>query len=234
MNGVDVTRQITGGQIGANLTLRDVTLPTDQAELDEFSQNLASRFNAQGLTLFTDPAGNVPSGGGTPVQSGYVGFANTIQVNPDVLATPSLVRDGTPPSGGPAGSTDLIMRVLNYTFGSESAPGVPQLASQTGGLGPGGTLSAPYTAPATLAGIASSLVSAQAADSARTSDQLTTDQAVQASLQSKLTATTGVSVDSEMALMVQLQNAYSANARVISAAEAMWSDLIGAVTPTAI
>ena len=60
--------QLTGGQLGANITLRDTTLPTYQAELDEFSQNLASRFSAQGLTLFSDPTGNVPAGGGMPVQ----------------------------------------------------------------------------------------------------------------------------------------------------------------------
>ena len=57
LNGVDITSQPNGGSIGANLTLRDTTLPTDQAELDEFSQNLASRFSAQGLTLFSDPHG---------------------------------------------------------------------------------------------------------------------------------------------------------------------------------
>jgi flagellar hook-associated protein 1 FlgK len=76
--GTDVTRQLRGGQIGANITLRDVTLPTDQAELDELAQNMASRFDAQGLTLFTDPTGAVPAGGGVPAQAGYVGFAGTI------------------------------------------------------------------------------------------------------------------------------------------------------------
>ena len=79
--------QLQGGQIGANITLRDTTLPTDQAELDEFAQNLASRFDAQGLTLFTDPTGAVPASvPPPPVQTGYVGFAATIQVNPLVQA----------------------------------------------------------------------------------------------------------------------------------------------------
>ena len=51
LDGNDVTGQLRGGRIGANIALRDTTLPTDQAELDEFAQNLASRFDAQGLTL---------------------------------------------------------------------------------------------------------------------------------------------------------------------------------------
>src|SRR6185312_12391731 len=118
MGGADVTGQLTGGRIGADVTLRDATLPTYQAELDEFAQNLASRFDAQGLTLFTDPAGAVPPGGGVPAQAGYVGFAAIVQVNPAVQANPALVRDGTTtivgnplgasaftpnPPGGPAG-----------------------------------------------------------------------------------------------------------------------------------
>ncbi|MFX9019984.1 hypothetical protein ABTN35_20195, partial [Acinetobacter baumannii] len=38
LGGTDVTTQIAGGSIGANLTLRDRTLPLYQGELDEFSQ----------------------------------------------------------------------------------------------------------------------------------------------------------------------------------------------------
>ena len=74
LGGSDVTSGMTGGQIGADITLRDTTLPTDQSELDEFAQGLSSRFAGQGLTLFSDPTGNVPAGGGTPVQAGYVGL----------------------------------------------------------------------------------------------------------------------------------------------------------------
>ena len=92
LGGTDVTSQLRGGQIGANIALRDTTLPTDQAELDEFAQNLAYRFSAMGLTLFTDPStdpattGNqpgtiLPSDPNRTPPNGYVGFAATIQVN---------------------------------------------------------------------------------------------------------------------------------------------------------
>ena len=73
--GTDVTRQLQGGQIGANITLRDTTLPTDQGELDELSQNMATRVQrAMGLTLFTDPTGTVPAGGGTAGAERLCGF----------------------------------------------------------------------------------------------------------------------------------------------------------------
>ncbi|HBK06415.1 MAG TPA: flagellar hook-associated protein FlgK [Acetobacteraceae bacterium] len=238
LNGGDVTSQMTGGQIGANITLRDTTLPTDQAELDEFSQGLSSRFAAQGLALFTDPTGNVPSGGGAPAQSGYVGYAATIQVSPTVSGNPSLVRDGTNatgtftpnPTGGPAGFTALINNVINYTFGTQSQSGVSQPALNTNGLGPAGNLAAPFNATnGALSDFASSLVSSQAQQSATATANLTTQQALQTSLNARATAVSGVNMDTEMSQMLSLQNAYSANARVISAVQSMFTQLLQAV-----
>jgi flagellar hook-associated protein 1 FlgK len=226
LGGVDVTQQLQGGQIGANITLRDTTLPTDQAELDEFSQNMASRFNANGLTLFTDPLGNVPAQSAPPVQANYVGFAATIQVNPVVQQTPSLVRDGIPqvnPSQY-AGFSTIINAVLNVTFGS-----TPVLGTNTGGLGPAGTLSAPYSPPSTLVGLAATMTAAQAQDSASTSNQLSTEQAVQTTLSDKLSSQSGVHMDTEMSNMIALQNAYGANAKVIAAVQAMWTQLLNTV-----
>ncbi len=245
LGGVDVTQQLTGGELGANITLRDSTLPTYQAELDEFSQTLASQFSAQGLTLFSDPNGNVPAGGGTPVQSSYVGFAAEIQVNPAVQADPSLVRDGTAaiagsptgasaftpnPPGGPAGFSTLITRVLTYALGADAQSGVPQPAANTTGLGADGSLSAPFAAPATLGDFAAALTGAQAADSASVTSQLGTEQAVQTTLANQLTSQSGVNLDQQMSLMIQLQNAYGANAKVMDVVQNMYAQLLAAVS----
>ena len=238
LNGTDVTNQMTGGQIGANVVLRDTTLPTGQAALDEFSQALSNRFAAQGLTLFTNPGGSVPAGGGTPAQAGYIGYAATIQVNPAVTANPSLVRDGTNatsgftpnPPGGPAGFTTLIANIANYTFGTQSKTGVSQPTLHTNGLGASGTLAVPFTAAATaLSDFAISLVSSQAQQSATTTSNLTTEQALQTSLNAKASAVSGVNMDTEMSQMLSLQNAYSANARVIAAVHSMFTQLLQAV-----
>lgn len=242
--GIDVTRQISGGRIGANLQLRDGVLPTFQAELDEFAQNLASRLDAQGLRLFSDPAGLVPAGGGVPVQTGYVGFAGIIGVNPAVLANTAQVRDGTTviagspfgasaftpnPAGGPAGFTTAITRVLDYALGAEAQTGVAQPGSATAGLGPAGTLAAPYAAPATLAGLAATLTAAQAQVSGAVTQQAATETTVQTMLTGKLSAETGVSVDTEMASMITLQSAYGANAKVVAATQTMWDQLLASV-----
>lgn len=46
VNGVDITSQISGGDIGALITLRDKTLPDAQSQLDQLAQQLASAMNS--------------------------------------------------------------------------------------------------------------------------------------------------------------------------------------------
>ncbi len=222
---VDVTSQLQGGQIGANIALRDTTLPTDQAELDELAENTASRFSANGLTLFTEPDGTLPVNTPPPTQSGYVGFANSIQVNPAVQTNPSMVRDGDiPPVPALTGYTGIINVVLNNVLG-----GNPPLVSQVSGLGPAANLNAPYVSPTTLGQLASTILAAQSQDSATTTNQLATEQAVQTTLSSKLSSQSGVNMDTEMSNMIQLQNAYGANAKIIAAVQSMWTQLLNSV-----
>ena len=246
LGGHDVTQQLQGGDLGAQITLRDSTLPTLQANLDEFATTLSSRFAAQGLTLFTDAAGNLPVGGGTPVQAGYLGYASEMQVNPAVSADPSLVRDGTNavagsptgasvftpnPAGGPAGFNTLITRVLDFAMGSQAQPGVAQSPPATTGLGSSGTLSAGFAAPADLATQATDVVAQEAATSSAVSSQLADAQGVQTTLQGKLSAGSAINIDAEMSTMIQLQNAYEANARVMTGVQAMWTQLMQSVAP---
>ncbi len=215
--GADVTSSLSGGTIGAQIQLRDVTLPTDQAELDSFSSTTAQRFDAQGLTLFTDANGNVP----TTVAS-QVGFSGVMQVNNVVAATPSLVSSGTTADA----SSTLIDGILQTTFGTPSTP------VATSGLGPAATLSLPYSGLGSLADLATRLVSSQGADATAASGEVTVQSAVQTSLQTSLGSATAVSTDSEMSKMTALENSYTANAKVIEAVQSMYTDLLDAVDAT--
>ncbi|MBV9537668.1 MAG: flagellar hook-associated protein FlgK [Acidisphaera sp.] len=244
LNGTDITGQIGGGQLGAAIALRDSTLPTYQAELDEFAQTLSTRFDAQGLTLFSNPNGTIPTSAVPPTQSGYVGYAASIGVNPAVKANPSLVRDGTHavagspggataftpnPSGGPSGFTTAIQRVLAFALGGDVQDGVAQPAPAVAGLGPAGTLAAPFAPPSDLAGFATDIVSTEAGDSAAITAQTTSEQAVQSALQAKVSASGAVNMDTEMSTMLQLQNAYGANAKVITTLQSLWNDVLGMI-----
>jgi flagellar hook-associated protein 1 FlgK len=244
LGGQPVTSALTGGSIGANITLRDRTLPEYQAGLDEFAETLTTRFADQGLTLFTDATGQVPVSGGTPVQSGYVGYSQSIEVNPAVAAEPTLVRDGTNAiAGSPTGAsaftpnTDptqtgfdvLIERVLNYSFGPQAQAGVPQTPPASSGLGPAGDLSVPYSDVVTLSDTASALVGAQSSDLSTVNGQLASGQAVQTTLQGQFSSGTAVNTDTELSTMIALQNSYGANARVIAAVQTLFQDLLTAM-----
>ena len=244
LSGVPVTGQVIGGSVGARLALRDTDLPQAQAGLDEFAKTLATRLDDQGLRLFTDPAGNPPALGGTPVQSGYAGFSSVITLNPAVAANPMTVRDGTGsvtagtggasaftpnPPGGPEGDTTLIGRILTYAFGAEAQAGTPQPSPALTGLGAAGTIALPYQPGRTLVDFAANLAGYQAQTANSAQEALTTGQALQSTLQTKLASNTGVSVDTELSNMVELQNAYGANAKIITAAQSMWAALLASV-----
>ncbi len=242
LNGSDITNALQGGSIGAAIALRDSTLPTRQAALDEFSSQLANRFSAQGLTLFSDSAGNVPTTG-TPTQANYVGFSSQIQVNPAVSANVSLVRDGTnniagsatgasaftTNVAGTAGFTTLISRVLDYALGGYTQSGVAQGNIPTSGLGATGSLGIAYLPGTTLGTFATSLSANDATQVSNVSSQLASETDTQTTLQNQLSTGSAVSVDAQMSDMVTLQNSYGANAKVISAIQTMWTALLAAV-----
>ncbi len=129
------------------------------------------------------------------------GFAQDVRVSAAVISAPAMLRDGAGPTGA-AGATTLIDRLLDRVLGS---------------------------APGSLVVTASALVSQSAGLAADAAGQLATGQAVQSSLDKKLAAGTGVSLDTETADLVRLQNAYAANAKVITAAQAMWTQLLDSV-----
>lgn len=248
----DITAVLTGGRIGELIALRDSTLPTMQAELDEFAKTLARRFDQQGLRLFSDGMGNVPGESTLAVQAGYVGFAASIRVFAPVEADARLVRDGThaipnglPPApatiatanpqgssftpnppGGPAGFDVLARRIIEYALGSALSPGVahdPQLATR--GLGAGGRLVSEIPPHARLADFAASLVAVQTGLRARASEAKQAETASRDLLRNRLADAAGVNVDQEMSLMVQLQNAYQASARVLQTNRELWDTL---------
>jgi flagellar hook-associated protein 1 FlgK len=244
LGGRDVTRLLKGGRLAEYVALRDATLPRYQAEVDLAAAHLAARLDAQGLALFTDAAGAVPDVTQPYAASAMLGFAGVIRVNAAVAANPALLRDGTHdvsgnplgaanftrnPPGGPASFTTLLDRVLDFAFGTEAQAGTPWPAIPTSGLGPDGLLSSPFGAPATIEGYAGLVTAAHTADRAAASAGLETARTLVQGLEARFAQRSGVDVDAEMAAMVTLQNAYAANARIMSTVQAMWDALLGAV-----
>lgn len=125
----DIAGTNLGGRLGALLELRDTTLVNYQAQVDELAHKLALRFDAQGLRLFTDATGTIPSDAPPnpntlplPTPVAYVGFSTNIQINQAVIDNINLLQQGTYATDQtiPSGSNEVIRRVLDFSFGTVS------------------------------------------------------------------------------------------------------------------
>ena len=103
--------------------------------------------------------------------------------------------------------------------------GLAQPASNTTGLGASGTLSLSYGSQGSLAATATAFASAEAGESSEAAASSTSATALQTALQSTLSQSAGVNVDQQMSNMVALQNAYAANAKVISTVQSLYQVL---------
>lgn len=192
MNGSPMSN--LGGEIGANLTLRDSTIPAMQSKLDTFTQSIAAAFQKANVPLLTDNTGN----SAPPA----LGFSATVQVSADIQANPQKLRDGSTGPTLQSGDNSTIQTVLNTVFPSTMSGAVSQ---------------------------ASTLVAGFAQQSTQATTEATSNTALRTGLDSRLAARSGVSVDTELAQMVALQTAYAANAKVVTAVQSMWQQLLQAV-----
>jgi flagellar hook-associated protein 1 FlgK len=243
LGDIDITSLTRDGRLGALLELRDTTLPQMQAELDVLASTLATRFNAQGLRLYTDGSGSTAAPPDVAAIGGYsgavVGFASRIAVSSAVSSEMRLLRDGTHsapatgfvpnPANGPSGFTTLLDNLLNYTFGAAAGPsGIPHPNSPTDKLGPGRNLASSFNPPMRLADHAAAMTGSHAVAASEAAGRLTEASASRTRIDLLLQQREGVDVDQEMAGLLQLQNAYAANARVLATVQEMWDALLRA------
>ncbi len=164
------------------------------------------------LPLFTD--GSEPiTGAITSSGSQTTGLAGSIEVNPALVASPgSLVAYASDTTAGdPTRPNFILNQLTNASLTYSPATGV-------------GTSSSPYSG--TLNDYMSQVVSQQSqASNAATNLQQGQDTVVSA-LQQRFNDQSGVNIDTEMSNLIALQNAYGANARVMSTVQQMMATLL--------
>jgi flagellar hook-associated protein 1 FlgK len=209
--------QISGSTSGGTSTLtvlNDGSANSAVSNLTAATTSTASQDGSLGLNLFVD-TGNVPYTGSLDGLTQQLGFAGRISVSGAVIANNALLVQNTTTT--PIGDVDRV----NYLYNQLTNASYADAPVATSGLG------------GSLTGTVGQLISqtmtyqgnqAAAADSANSShaDAMT-------SLTSRMNSEYGVDVNGEMARLVQLQAAYAANARVVSAVQAMLNALGQAV-----
>jgi flagellar hook-associated protein 1 FlgK len=166
------------------------------------------------LSLFTD-TGSAYTGAISGSGSQITGLAGRLAVNTGLVNDPSkLVLYGTGTAAGDTTRVDFIMSQLTKaTFQYTPSEGV-------------GSASAPFKG--TLLSYMQQFTSAQGAQATAAQQLASGQDVVLGTLQEKMASTSGVNIDEEMAHLLSLQNAYSANARVMSTVNDMYKTLMQA------
>ena len=164
------------------------------------------------LPLFTD--GSEPiTGAITASGSQTTGLAGTIEVNPALVSSPSSLvayASGTA-SADPTRPDFMLSQLTDASLTYSPATGI-------------GSATAPYSG--TLSDYLSQVVSQQSqAANAATNLQQGQDTVLSA-LQQRYSDETGVNIDTEMSNLIALQNAYGANARVMTTIQDLMATLL--------
>ena len=230
VTGAGAPMAIHSGALAGLTSLRDVIAPKYQAQLDQIAGGLVDAFaeTDQSATptlpalpgLFTFPGAT-----GLPASGAMTGLAATIQVNANVDPSKggnvNLLRDGGISSPGnpaysynPSGAAGFTGRIQQL-IGQFSAT---QSFDPAAGLG----------ASNSLTGYANSSVSWVQGQNQHASDQLSYQNALAAQATSALSNATGVNLDAEMTHMLNLENSYTATAKLLTTVTAMFSALMQA------
>ena len=167
------------------------------------------------FSLFTDN-GTPYTGAIGATGSQITGLAGRLAVNNALVADPSkLVLYSASTAAGDTTRSDFVLSQLTTAkFQYSSASGV-------------GSASAPFKG--TLLSYMQQFTSAQGAAADAAAQLADGQDVVLNTLQEKMSSTSGVNIDEEMAHLLLLQNSYSANARVMSTVNEMYKTLMQAM-----
>ncbi|HEX3939467.1 MAG TPA: flagellar hook-associated protein FlgK [Xanthobacteraceae bacterium] len=168
------------------------------------------------LPLFTD-GGEPITGAITAGGSQTTGLAGEIQVNAALVASPSSIvaYAANTASGDPTRPNFLVNQMSQATLTYSPATGL-------------GTAASPFSG--TLSQYMSAAVSQQSQAANAASNLQQGQDTVLTALQQRFSDQSGVNIDTEMSNLIALQNAYGANARVMSTIQQMMSTLLQAVS----
>ncbi|MBY5933643.1 flagellar hook-associated protein FlgK [Tateyamaria omphalii] len=220
LNGVSVNTsadrgRLHGGTLGAQFEIRDEIAPAAQVQIDALARDLIGRFEDSGVdpTLAAGDPGLFTDAGNALDPSDEVGLANRIGLNalvdPEAGAETWRIRDGLGATApGDAGDGTLLIALKEVLVAKQ-----PQASGSFGSSGLG------------VDGIVASISSQIGSDRLRADQQLSFASAQAVEL-AQIELANGVDTDAEIQTLMILEQAYAANARVISTVDEMFDALM--------
>lgn len=236
VDGVPVTGDAAGmkthsGRLAGYAAVRDTLAPAYQSQIDELARGLIVAFresDQSAMPALPDVPG-LFTWSGAPAMPGSAvvpGIAGSIKVNPNVNPAAggnvNLLRDGgisnpgdpayTYNTSGAAGFSDRLRELLDMMT-------TPQDFDPLAGLGTNVSLSKYAGASAGWLEEARRSATSDADFSATLLNRAST----------ALSNVTGVNLDEEMTIMLELERSYQASAKIVSTIDAMFDTLLAAV-----
>jgi flagellar hook-associated protein 1 FlgK len=206
---------IRGGRLAAHFAVRDTLGPAEQDRLDRFARDLVERFADTGVdgTLTGDAHGLFIDTGGASGAVVQAGLAGRLGINPaaDPEAGGALwrLRDGLEAAapGNPGDAT-----LLSAMHGALTSPRLPAWAE-------------PGTPSRSIGSFAADVTSAVATIRLNEEGKATFAAARAAVLRDQELAG-GVDTDREMEMLLEIEQGYAANARIIQSVDEMLKQLL--------
>lgn len=219
INGMSINSMdngvLGGGTLGALFTIRDQAAPNAQTQLDAFARDLISRFESSSVdpTLASGAAGLFTDNGNPFDAASEVGLAARISIN--ALVDPTAggavwrLRDGIGASTqGSIGNASLLNAMSDAfsTTGSAASGSFSGIARSSSGL---------------AAEFLTQISSARQGYEDREAYALSRSEAL-----SELQLMDGVDTDHEMQVLMQIEQSYAANARVIQTIDQLMQQIL--------
>jgi flagellar hook-associated protein 1 FlgK len=123
--------------------------------------------------------------------------------------------------------------VTSVSYGSETdgsiAPPIPTIAFRTQNLGPGANISTRIIGATAILDYAQKIVNEHSQEATLVSARKADEATLKESLQTQLMNESAVNIDEELGMLIQVQTAYTASARVITAVNQLFDDLLDAI-----
>jgi len=206
---------LSGGELGALFDLRDQTAVEAQSRIDAVARDLAGRFDQAGLdpTIAAGAPGLFTDAGSAVSAAAELGLAGRLSLNTAVVSdqgtAPWRLRDGLgAATEGPVGQSDFLLRQVDSLTAlvSTASGGFSNAARSFAAL---------VSDHLSLTGLARQVGEVDHTHAATRHAALRQEELAM-----------GVDTDTEMQRLLQIEQAFSANARVISAAEQMLDELM--------
>ncbi len=211
------------GKLAGLLQLRDTTGATMQAQLDEIARGLISAF-AESAPPLPDAAGLFTWNGAPGVPANLVnGLAGRISVNaafdPERGGNVTLLRDGG------ANGAGYVANAAGTASFSDRLIALGDRLDQPMAFSPAAGIAASSSVTAYSASAIGWLDHARQ----QATTQADTKEALASRTAEALSNATGVNIDAEMSLMLDLEHTYQASARLLTTVDEMLKTLLNAV-----